>query len=44
MNDKNAEWTCKPGSVVGDHFSRPTIARRLKQPTRTSDETDRLAP
>ncbi len=44
MKVKNAEWACKPGSVVDDHFSRPTIARRLKQPTRTSDETDSPAP
>ena len=41
---RNAERACKPGSVVGDHFSRPAIACRLEQPTRTTDETDRLAP
>src|SRR5690349_13148550 len=41
---KRAEWACKPGSVEGNHFSGPPIARRLVQPTRTGDETDRPAP
>lgn len=37
---KKAEWAGKPNSVPqdrsrgGDHFSGPTIARRLKRPTR----------
>ncbi len=28
------EWADKPGSVVDDHSSRPTLTRRLQQPTR----------
>jgi len=38
---KKAKRAGKPGSVGSDHFSRTTIARRLKQPTRTSNGPDR---
>ena len=44
IQGKNAERADKPGFVVDDHFSRPAITRRLKQPTRTVYETDSLAP
>ena len=33
---KNGELIDKPGSVVGNHLSRATVARGLKQPTRES--------
>ena len=30
---KKDEPDCKPGSVWGDHLSRPVVAGRLKRPT-----------
>ena len=37
-----AEQGCKPGSVEDDHLSRPSVAGRLKRPTRR--QTGRLMP
>lgn len=32
---KREEWAYKPGSVVGNHLSRPCVTARLKRATRT---------
>ena len=42
--EQKTEWAGKPGSVVCGHFSRTAIARRLQQPTRKYDGTDRSVP